>query len=127
MARARLHPETWNEGQPVKKGDLVTVCMYSDRSVYEVVGVSKTGKKLTLHPVKATLLNGFKSGEPDALVSHPGGFAHHVTGMQRYSYERLEKDPARMSFAFWSRKQSTYRRGINRLAPGAHEHYDYNF
>jgi hypothetical protein len=131
----RATVETWYEGRPVKVGDYVTVCMYSDRNAYEVVAVSRTGKVITLRPLKATLLNGVGSGEPDALVSHPGGFCHHVTGRQRYRYEPELVPPSgitpkqRQRRVHWSAKRGTYttRGGVNRLIPGAHEHYDYNF
>jgi hypothetical protein len=111
-------------------GDFVTKCYYSDRGAYEVVAVSPSGQTLTLHPLKATLLNGFDSGEKDALVSYPGGFAHHVEGHQRYRYERIEpKDPKRFSTVRWSKKRKRYqgRGGNPSVIAGAHQHYDYNF
>lgn len=129
MRHERPTIETWYEGRRVRPGDFVTKCHYSDRDVYEVVEVSPSGKTLVLHPVKHVLLNGFKSGEPDALVSHPGGFAHHVTGTQRYRYERLEHEPGRYSRVRWSEKRRYYqsRGGHPTLIPGAHAYYDYNF
>jgi len=110
-------------------GDLVTKCYYSDRGTYEVVEVSPSGKTLVLQPVKTTLLNGFNSGEKDALKSYPGGFAHHVEGRQRYSYERLERDPKRFSKVRWSAKRKRYQGpgGHPSLIAGGHQHYDYNF
>ncbi len=123
--------EAWYEGRRARPGDLVTRCMYTDRDVYEVVAVSKSGAMLSLYPVEAVLLNGFNSGEPDALVSHPGGFAHHVEGQQRYRYElapESERHPERVSKAHWARRRGSYQApGRNRLVPGAHKHYDYNF
>lgn len=131
--RERPEVETWFKelelpGRRVQVGDAVTICLYSDREAYEVVKVSPSGKTLELYPLKATLLNGFNSGEPDALVSHPGGFCHHVTGTQRYRYERYEeKDPRRVSKARWSEKRARYQTPRGTLIPGAHKHYDYNF
>lgn len=68
-------------------GDGATVYRWSDRQAYTVVKVGKNGKTAYIQRDRATLLNGVNSGEPDALVCHAGGFAAHVAGRQRYTYE----------------------------------------
>lgn len=121
--------DTWYDGRRARPGDFVTKCYYSDRGVYEVVEVSPSGKTLTVQPVKATLLNAPNSGEKDALHFSPGGFCGHMSGVQRYEYERLERDPKRFSKVRWSAKRGRYqgRGGIPGVIPGAYQHYDYNF
>ena len=121
--------ENWHAGRRARPGDFVTKCHYTDRGVYEVVAVSPSGKTLTVQPAKSTLLNGPKSGEKDALHFSPGGFCGHMSGTQRYAYERLPRDPARFSKVRWSAKRGRYqgKGGHPSLIPGAFEHYDYNF
>lgn len=109
---------------PFEIGEGVTVNHYSDSQAHTVIGVSKSGKTLTLQRDKATLLNGPSSGESDALVMIPGGFAAHTTGTQRWSYERDEAgviSKARLTKKGW-RVRTTYSMSL-----GRHEHYDYNF
>jgi hypothetical protein len=103
---------------------------YSDSRAYTVTRVSKSGKTCWAKRDKATLLNGFNSGEPDALVSYPGGFAHHVEGVQRYSYE---PDPDAPERRFSLTKRGWRLAGTSQCAGGGvtmgvrREHYDYNF
>lgn len=103
---------------------------YSDSRAYTVVKVSASGKTCWATRDKATLLNGFKSGEPDALVSTPGGFCHHVEGCQRYNYET---DPTAHPHRFSLTKRGWRLVGTSQHAGGGvtmgvrHEHYDYNF
>lgn len=125
---------------PFKVGDGVTLCFYSDRDAYTVIAV--TAKTITIQRDKATLLNGFESGEPDALQFSPGGFCGHTSGQQRYSYERDEKGSIlkchmkKRPMMVWTRGEdgkysdvptADFRNGSARIIAGRHEHYDYNF
>jgi hypothetical protein len=102
-------------------GDGATLCMYSDRHACTVI--RRTAKTLTLQRDKATLLNGFKSGEKDALQFAPGGFFGHTSGTQRYNYE---PDPQGQIFVARLTKRG-WRCGCNRIGAGRSEHYDFNF
>ena len=68
-------------------GDGATFTGYSDCHAATIIKVSASGKTITLQQDEATLLNGPNSGEEDALVMTPGGFAGHTEGRQRYSYK----------------------------------------
>ena len=125
---------------PFQPGDGVTLCGYSDRTAYTVIAV--TPKSITIQRDKATLLNGFESGEPDALQFSPGGFCGHTRGVQRYSYERdtngaivkcrMKKRPT----LIWTKgedgrysdvAQADFRSGSSRVVAGRSEYYDFNF
>jgi hypothetical protein len=125
---------------PYKVGDGATLCGYSDRNAYTVIKV--TPQSITIQRDKATLLNGFKSGEPDALTFTPGGFSGHTEGVQRYSYERNPNGEicvARMTKRPMSIREKgddgryhdvlkpRFKNGSSTVVPGRHEHYDYNF
>ena len=139
--KTQEYPEVKNE---FKVGDGASVCFYSDTEAYTVIKV--TPKTITLQRDKATLLNGFKSGEPDALQISPGGFSGHTSGEQRYKIERdpngsiikahMRKRPRKV----WTKGAGTdyegqyadvykadFRWGSARIIEGRHEHYDYNF
>lgn len=103
-------------------GSYVTALLYSDRHAYEVT--ARTAKTLTLRRLKATLLNGVGSGEPDALKFSPGGFVGHTSGTQRYSYAPSE---AKTVKAHFSTKRGAFYLSGSRLVPGASEHLDFNF
>jgi hypothetical protein len=105
----------------VNVGDGVTINYYSDRKAATVI--KRTPHSITVQRDTATLLNGMDSGEPDALKADIGGFAAHVKGEQRYSYER-DTEGAVMVFR---RTKRGWTRGSLSLSPGRHEHYDYNF
>jgi hypothetical protein len=121
-------------------GQAATYTVYTDSYACTVVSVSKSGKTAVVQRDKATLLNGANSGEPDALNFSPGGFCAHVSGVQRYSYER---DPDGEKFKVSRRavkvagKVVGYvwkRCGHGTKSPGCSvsfgnrsEHYDYNF
>lgn len=120
-----------------KVGDGATVRGWSDRYACTIIEVSKSGKSVKIQRDKATLLNGPDSGEPDALKVYPGGFAAHVSGTQRYSYE---PDPEGVIYEVSYRKPSTWNadgcwvikgesvRGGRRVTMGQrYEYYDYNF
>lgn len=102
-------------------GDGATLCGYSDREAYTVV--ARTAKTLTLQEDKATLLNGFDSGEADALKFTPGGFSGHTDGTQRYAY--AANPEGRKVIARLTKKGWTVQ--TQRVIAGRHHHYDYNF
>lgn len=125
---------------PYKVGDGATLCGYSDRYAYTVIAV--TPQSITLQRDRTTLLNGFDSGEPDALVCFPGGFAGHVEGTQRYAYERdpngeiikarMIKRPRKVwtegpDGTYSDVLHPNFKNGSSTVIPGRHEHYDYNF
>jgi len=107
-----------------KVGDGVSWNGYSDSYAGTVVRVSPS--RVYVVEDAASLLNGFDSGQPDAIVAHAGGFCANVTGTQRYEYKpgsgsqitfTLRKDGRMM------RAESTY----CYLRHGRHKHHDYNF
>ena len=83
-------------------------------------------------------------GAPDALVCSPGGFAGHVSGVQRYAYApdengavtvcRLRKAPRKVwtegageNGAYGYVERPDFVGGGKRLTPGRTHHYDFNF
>jgi hypothetical protein len=125
---------------PFKIGDGVTLCGYSDRDAYTVIAT--TAKTITIQRDKATLLNGFESGEPDALQFSPGGFVGHTSGTQRYSYERnpeghiLKCHMKKRPTLIWTKgadgiysdvANADFRQGSSRVSAGRSEYYDFNF
>lgn len=116
---------------PMKVGDGAAVAFYSDIHACTVIAVSKDGKKITVQADKATLLNGFKSGEPDALQFSPGGFCGHTSGTQRYAFEA---NPEGKTYEFslrlngeWRAKGKSMNGTGTRLIKRRTHHYDYNF
>lgn len=106
-----------------------TVSFYSDRHAGTIVEVSKNGKRIVVQEDKATLVNHFQSGEPDALQFSPGGFFGHTSGQQRYTYE---PDPTGKMYVATLRKDHRWR--VRDADGGMHvhvgrrsHHYDYNF
>lgn len=71
-----------------KVGDGATYRVWTDCKACTIIEVRRNGRELVLQRDKAVLLNGFNSGEGDALKFSPGGFAGHTSGQQRYRYER---------------------------------------
>lgn len=117
-------------------GGAATFTLYTDSYACTVIKISPNGKTVWLRRDKATLLNGFNSGEKDALQFSPGGFCGHTSGEQRYSYApdpegqviKVSARALRDGSIVW--KQA----GHSTRSPGAfayfgarHEHYDYNF
>lgn len=108
-----------------------TLLGYSDRHAGWVEQITNLGKRLVFRRGKAALLNGADSGQPDALVSTPGGFCAHVSGTQRW---QIEIDPTagheiftfRPSNGRWVRLGESAKNGT-RLIPGHSHHYDFNF
>jgi len=110
--------------ETMKAGDGATWTIWTDSHAGTILSVSKSGKSLTWQRDKATLLN------KDELKVSVGGFAAHVSGVQKYSYE---PDPNGEICKFTLRKNGRFHlvgasaRG-NYLSIGVRaEHYDYNF
>jgi len=131
---------TQSIANPFKIGDGVTLCGYSDRDAYTVIAV--TAKSITVQRDKSTLLNGFESGEPDALQFAAGGFFGHTSGTQRYSYERnpeghiLKCRMKKYPTLIWTKGEdgsysdvptADFRQGSSRVIAGRSEYYDFNF
>lgn len=134
-----------------KVGEGATYTIWTDSIACTVIAVSKSGKTVTIQEDKATLLNGFNSGEEDALKAYPGGFAMHVEGNQRYSYEpnsegrtykvtlrtiKLRKgghcyaqkgDEVELSYRWKVSGHSTKGRGGDVRFGVRSKHFDYNF
>lgn len=122
-----------NPVDELKVGDGLTYCIFTDRRAGTVI--ARTEKTITMRCDKATLLNGYESGEPDALMFTKGGFVGHTSGTPRYSYE---PDPEGAVHKF-SRREFASGRVVYKLVghgkkspgcsaiAGRHEHYDFNF
>ena len=116
-----------------KVGDGLTEVGYTDRKACTIV--ARTATTILYQRDKATLLNGANSGEADALVCHPGGFAAHVEGTQRYHIERdpnagVQKATRRVlkdGTVVWKRSGWPTRSPGGQVVPGRHEFYDFNF
>jgi hypothetical protein len=104
-------------------GDGVTLCLYSDRNAYTVIG--KTAKTVKIQRDKATLLNGVNSDEPDKLNFSPGGFSGHTSGIQRWKYEA---DPnGEIVTLRMSKKGYLIAPARTPIIANRSEHYDFNF
>lgn len=111
-------------------GQGVTLTTWTDAISGTIVRV--TPKTITFRRDKTTLLNGPLSGEPDALVMTPGGFAAHTTGTQRWS---TEPDPEGRLYKATLRKNGKWKlAGHPTRSPGnlveigvRKPHYDFNF
>jgi hypothetical protein len=127
---------TRTEASSIEVGDGGTFTVYTDRYAVTVIEVRRNGREIVLQRDKATLLNGFNSGEDDALTFTPGGFCGHTEGDQRYSYEpdptgekirvtlRTRKDGSKVYKSVGTRTNEyggVFRPGERR------EHYDFNF
>lgn len=116
-------------------GDGATFTLYTDAQACTVIKVSPSGKTITLRYDKQKLLNGPSSGEPDALTVHPGGFAGHVTGRQRWHTEPdLDGTVIKASLrTLPSGRQVWKQTGHPTRSPGCsvdhgrHPYYDYNY
>ena len=112
----------------VKVGDGATLYGWSDRRAYTVTYVSDNGKIVKLQRDDATLLNGSTSGEPDALVVHPGGFCANVTGKQRWSLKRDPMGEVTKATLRENGKYGTVGSALSNIEIGVrNEFYDYNF
>jgi hypothetical protein len=102
---------------------------YSDRYAGTIVKV--TAKTIQAQEDKAELLNGFKSGEPDALTFTPGGFCGHVEGVQRYAYTP-DPDGEIVTFTLrsnghWVKSKTAANNGPRLRIGTRNKHHDYNF
>lgn len=75
-----------HELDTAKVGDGATFTLYTDSNAATII--ARTATTITLQFDKAELLNGFDSGEEDALQFAPGGFVGHTSGRQRWAHER---------------------------------------
>jgi len=119
-----------------KVGDGATINMYSDSKACTIVAISD--KRITVQYDDVKLLNGAKSGEPDALVFDVGGFSAHCSGRQRWE---TTPNPEGGKVTYSLRKWNDYKNEpVMRWAPvgskrhegsglteGRHHHYDFNF
>lgn len=111
-------------------GDGATYCGFSDKQAGTII--ARTAKTITWQRDKATLLNSATSGEKDALTYTPGGFAGHMEGKQRHSYERdesgiIRKFTLRSQTGRWMITGAKANGRAGQLIEGRHEHYDFNF
>jgi len=107
--------------QEPKVGMGATIHMYSDSHAYTIVGVTKSGKTITLQKDKATMDPNFK---PEI---EPGGFVGHCSNQdeQTYSYEQ---DPEGFTIKARLRKDGRYHSKQGKVGIGyRREFYDYNF
>jgi hypothetical protein len=103
-------------------GDGATICHHSDRTACTVVRVSASGATAWLQADTATL---DPPGWKPELA--PGGFAGHCTNQheQRYTYQANPSAPLiRASLRITGQWRTTDR---ERVVPGRHKFYDYNF
>lgn len=111
-------------------GQAATFTLWTDSYACTVIEVRKSGRELVLQRDKATLVN---QGE---LVFEPGGFVGHVSGVQKYQYER-NTDGERIVVSLRTKKDGSKvwkKVGQKTSSPGGvarlgvrNEHYDYNF
>lgn len=110
-------------------GDGVRWIIYSDVEPGYVK--SRTEKTMIVERAGAELLNGFNSGEEDALKFAPGGFAGHTSGEQRYRFYHIEGASTlkftRRSNGDWKLAGHPTRSPGMKLYLGIGKHYDYNF
>lgn len=106
-----------------RAGDGATLMMYSDQQAHTVLKVTRL--TVTIRRDKATLMNGVRSEQADALTFQPGGFCGHTSGAQRWVYEPDPEGQIRTAH-YRPSKGGFYADGC-RLVMGRHEHYDYNF
>ena len=112
-------------------GDEVTYTIYTDSDCGWVSKVSPNGKTVLVEFANQILLNGPRSGEPDALSFSPGGFCGHVEGTQRWKISRIANPNVQK---FTLRKNGQWKiAGHATKSPGCvlnkghYPHYDFNF
>jgi hypothetical protein len=127
-----------NQLDNAEVGDGATYTIFSDSQAGTII--KRTPKSITWQRDKAALLNSPKSGEEDALVCTPGGFAGHTSGIQRHSYERdtegrvikftrreVHNKYTGETKVYWVQSGHPTRSPGCSLTDGRHEHYDFNF
>jgi hypothetical protein len=108
-------------------GMKVTYCMWSDREVYTIIDVSKSGRVITVQRDKKVALH-----KPEDLGFVPGGFSAIATTQDNQKWE-MAADPTGYTRKFSLRKNGRWCEvGSNDRSPGlainvASEFYDYNF
>lgn len=108
-----------------------TIHGYSDSYACTVIEFSANGKRVKVQEDEATLLNGFNSGEPDALQFEQGGFCGHTSGTQRWECKPNPKGAIR-TFSLrkngrWVESGGTATGGTRLTLGVRHHHYDFNF
>lgn len=114
-------------------GDGATFTIYTDSKAGTII--ARTEKTITWQRDKATLLNGYESGEADALQFSRGGFVGHTSGNQRYTFEpdpngeiqKFSRRTLRSGKHVWKAVGHRTRSSGCVLSAGRYEHYDYNF
>lgn len=130
VAATRIEPNALNTA---KVGDGATYTLHSDSQAGTII--ARTEKTITWQRDTAKLLNGARSGEPDALKFYPGGFMGHTSGHQRYEYTenaegkilKFSRRTLRDGSHVWKLCGHRTRSPGCVLTAGKHEHYDYNF
>ena len=125
-------PRTTHDPAALELGARVTHYLWSDADVYDVTGIAGGGKTLMLRECKATLMNGPTSGEPDAMVVTPGGFAAHWSGRPRWKIEsnpagRVLKATYREKIGCWKPVGHRTNSPGGDILPGSHYSHDFNF
>jgi len=120
-------------GRWFQVGDGATVCGWTDRQACTVI--KRTATQVVLQHDTQRLLNAPDSGEKDALVMTPGGFAAHTTGTQRWETSQ-NTDGHTLTATLRTRKNgvrewrivgsATGSQGGN-VVRGRSPDYDYNF
>jgi len=100
-------------------GQCVTVYLWSDSEVYDIIGISKSTKKLTLRKRREILVE-----KPEMVV---GGFAGVVTKKAVWKTETNLN--GHVTTANWSEKEKIYKvNGRNRVILDKDSYYyDYSF
>lgn len=126
--RPHVHPL-----DTAKVGDGATYKIHTDTQPMTII--SRTAKSVTVQEDKATLLNGFNSGEADALEFSPGGFCGHTSGRQRYTFEpnpegaisKFTRRVLRDGSVTWKITGHRTNSPGCTLRAGRSKHFDYNF
>jgi len=106
----------------VELGQGVSVCSYSDVEPYEVVKISKTGKKITLRAMN------YKQINKENLEFNVGGFAANCSNQRKQEWEITSNTEGATITANWSEKKKMYTTGYGRVdLASARRFYDFNF
>lgn len=99
---------------------------YTDVEPHEIVR-RISDKTIEVRAMATKLLNGVKSGEPDALTFSAGGFFGHTSGTQRYEFS---SDPEARVFRIRLGKNGKWKDsggGRYTLAAEPFKFHDFNF
>ncbi len=115
---------TWNCNFKPEVGIGVTELLYTDREVYTIINVSKSGKVITIQEDECTLLN------QDELEFHVGGFAAHCSNQSQQRWE-CKPNPNGKIMKASLRKDGIFRikgcTSSGKLVEGRHKFHDFNF